>query len=115
MRIRASRPPLPPREFDPLVAMGKSKSNSSAWVDLQGNPAAPPDFSSLPTPDDVLSGRCQPDFSGLRLRSQDDFVCGYLHWKNSNSTIWFKGWWTSLKINSFNTYICISVKNNNKI
>ena len=79
MRIRASRPPLPPREFDPLVAMGKSKSDSSAWVDLQGNPAAPPDFSSLPTPDDVLSGRCQPDFSGLRLRSQDDFVCGYLH------------------------------------
>ena len=59
--------------------MGKSKTESSLWVDLQGRPAPPPDYSSLPKPDDVLSGRREPDFAGLRLRSQNDFVCGYLH------------------------------------
>ena len=39
----------------------------------------PPDFSRLPTPDDVLAGRAAPDFEGLRLRSQYTFVCGHLH------------------------------------
>lgn len=48
-------------------------------MDLSGQPASPPDFSQLPHPDDVLAGRAPPDFGGLRLRSQDSFVCGNLH------------------------------------
>ena len=33
----------------------------------------------LPSPDDVLAGRCPPNFDALRLRNKDAFVCGYLH------------------------------------
>ena len=59
--------------------MAKSSSAQTTWVDLQGRPAQPPDFSALPTPQDVLAGRAPPDFEGLRLRSQYSFVCGNLH------------------------------------
>ena len=50
-----------------------------SWVDLSGQPAAPPDLASLPSPEDVLSGQAVPNFGGLRLRSQDSFICGNLH------------------------------------
>ena len=59
--------------------MGRAGSTSLAWVDIKGNPTQPPDLSSLPSPDDVLAGRAPPDFEGLRLRSQNSFICGNLH------------------------------------
>ena len=76
---RRSGRPVVVLDFDPFVAMAKSGSAQASWVDLQGCPAPPPDFGSLPTPDDVLSGRALPDFEGLRLRSQNAFICGNLH------------------------------------
>ena len=62
-----------------MLAMSRAGKGSPSWVDLEGNPAPPPDFSSLPSPSDVLEGRALPDFAGLRLRSQDSFICGNLH------------------------------------
>ena len=59
--------------------MGLSGNTCVSWVDLSGRPASPPDFSILPSPEDVLHGRAKPDFEGLRLRCQDTFVCGSLH------------------------------------
>ena len=73
------RPPLQISDFDPMAAMGRCGDSNVSWVDLAGAPAPPPDLSSLPSPSDVLSGRALPDFDGLRIRSQDSFVCGNLH------------------------------------
>ena len=59
--------------------MARRGSGEVSWVDLQGRPASPPDFSRLPSPEDVLSGRAKPDFDGVRIRNQNTFVCGNLH------------------------------------
>ena len=79
LRYRGMRPPIPVVGFDPMAAMGRSGGTEVSWVDLSGAPASPPDFSSLPSPEDVLSGRVPPDFTGLRIRNQETFVCGNLH------------------------------------
>ena len=66
-------------DFDPLASAALCVDKEVQWLNLDGLPAPPPDFSSLPTPLDVLSGRALPDFDGLRLRSKDTFTCGLLH------------------------------------
>lgn len=79
MRRRRSRPSVVVPSFDPMGAMQRHGHREVTWVDLSGRPASPPDFSALPSPEDVLSGRVAPDFEGLRLRCQDTFNCGNLH------------------------------------
>jgi hypothetical protein len=48
------------------------------WVDLNGGPASPPEFSALSSPRDVISGVSDPDFAGLRLRDNGAFISGLL-------------------------------------
>ena len=70
---------MAPADFDPSGVRSKADPESISWVDLDGSPSPPPDLESLPAPDDVLRGSALPDFQGLRLRSQNSFVCGNLH------------------------------------
>ena len=76
--FRRRRPPAS-LGFNPLAISGPAPSKEVSWVDLSGIPAPPPVMASLPDPENVLSGLAAPDFDGLRLRSQDSFICGNLH------------------------------------
>ena len=76
--FRRRRPPAS-LGFDPLSISGPAPSGEVSWVDLLGQPAPPPDMATLPSPEDVLSGLAAPNFEGLRLRSQNTFICGHLH------------------------------------
>ena len=76
---RRSRNFIEVEKFDPLSVRVDASPEFISWIDLNGQPAAPPDWESLPSPADVLSGRAWPDFNGLRLRRPSSFVCGNLH------------------------------------
>lgn len=49
-----------------------------SWVNMAGDAAEAPGRSA-PTAEDVLSGRCPPDFEALRFRDPNFFVAGGLH------------------------------------
>jgi hypothetical protein len=79
LRIRESKPQVSCPGFDPVAAAARHRSGPmERWVDIDGVPALPPDFASLPTPAEVLSGAKAPDFGGLRLRDHTNFVSGLL-------------------------------------
>ena len=77
MRRRGAKSPFQLEWFKPEeVAVVDSPCT---WVDILGNPASPPRLNTLPSPEAVLSGAAQPDFSGIRLRNPDTFRCGMVH------------------------------------
>jgi hypothetical protein len=78
MKFKSSRP-LFVSGFHPTSVFARPNDVPPLWVDLQGNPASPPRFSSLPSPSAVLSGQALPVFDKLRLRDPASFLCGHLH------------------------------------
>jgi hypothetical protein len=79
MRIRDSKQRVLFPGFNPVAAAARRRPVPlGQWVSLDGVPASPPDFASLPTPKEVLSGSVAPDFRGLRLRDNNHFISGLL-------------------------------------
>lgn len=78
MRFKSSRPLVIPG-FRPALVSSHPSDTLPSWVDLQGLPASPPRFASIPSPSAVLAGQALPVFEGLRLRDPASFVCGHLH------------------------------------
>jgi hypothetical protein len=79
LRIRDSKPRVLCPGFDPVAAAARRRPKPvERWVNLSGAAASPPDFSSLPTPKEVLSGAAAPNFDRLRLRDSNNFISGLL-------------------------------------
>ena len=57
----------------------KVRSTSDiVWTDRHGNITKPPDFSVMPDPEDVLSGKVLPALDLIRFKSSETFVAGGL-------------------------------------